>query len=75
MDPSSSKCQFLVCKIILPETSKDEINISFKDKFMRISTIKLYLEYSYPFEIQKDQTKIQWIQDRGILKVIFTPLK
>lgn len=68
-DPSSSKCNIMVIKIMLPGEVIGEVDLDVKRQAIVLRSNKYKLATYLPHPVRSDDGKAQWIKDKGQLVV------
>ena len=67
MDPTSTKCQELLIKVMLPETKLSEISCDVTKEAMVIQAPKYYLHHIFPYEVKDKDGQCKWVSDKETL--------
>lgn len=70
LDPSSDRCQELLIKIWLPDTSLKDISVDVLEDRLLLQAPKHRLNLALPHKVKKDSGNAKWDKLQGVLSVV-----
>jgi len=69
IDPSSNKCQELLMKIKLPNTTFKDVALDVTEQAVCVQSSKYFLYHILPYPVNEKEGKAQWLSDKNILQI------
>ncbi|KAK4469235.1 hypothetical protein MN116_006808 [Schistosoma mekongi] len=68
-NPTTACCEYMVVKVMLPDTRLSDINLNVKETFLDLRAPKYKLALHLPNPVEPDSSKAAWNNDKEMLEV------
>ncbi|TNN07637.1 Protein PIH1D3 [Schistosoma japonicum] len=68
-NPTTACCEYMVVKVMLPDTRLSDINLNVKETFLDLRAPKYKLALHLPNPVEPDSSKAAWNKDKEMLEV------